>query len=425
MAIATQSTAAAGKPVKAVVENKSLLEQDDTADIKTDTVAQQKQPMLHKDQMSSSARLLLQAYQPFSTSSDTDYTENDNRKNATIDHDFPAQTTANFTNEPSVNGSPLDLEEGHNTTSIHTAYHLLPEATNTSNELYSTVTQQYCDIHNFSQYIDTSDHRQYECWPVKGMSSLRICLYPSNFDVDVSGSIRKSGAWEPRIAMSIRNALKRYPKSTFLDIGANIGMHTLVMANLGNDVIAVEPKWSTIKRLHKSVNLNHLSNRITLVTNGISDVRNNLTLYCNGHNQGGSTMIKNAASHCQETIKTILMDDLLEVLHRGQQLVIKMDIEGSECHALVHSQRFFSSVKVNVIFMEWMKMKTNLKKNTDTELTRDMVKKLRDLGFEPRAVDSSFTYSHPQAFYSLEDKDMLKWPHDIVWIKSWDGIIQH
>ena len=75
--------------------------------------------------------------------------------------------------------------------------------------------------------------------------------------------------------------------------------------------------------------------------------------------------------------------------------------------------------------MEWMKMKENLKKNVDTKLIRDMVKKLRALGFEPRAVDSSFTYSHAQAFRPLEDKDMLKWPGDIVWIKPWNGVSYH
>ena len=335
----------------------------------------------------------------------------------TVEQNLPAQDIVNMSNEAIVNRSHVNIKEGDNMTSIHTAYHLLPEARNTSSKPLCTVTQRHCDIHDFTQHVDTSDRHQYECLPAKGAYRLKICLYPTRFDQHVSGSIRRSGSWELGITISIRHALKRYPKSKFLDIGANIGMHTLVVAKLGYDVIAVEPKLNTIKRLHKSVNLNGLKSRITLVTNGISDVRNNLTLYSNGFNQGGATVIKEASSHRKETIKTIFMDDLLEVIHSGEQLVVKMDIEGSECHALVHSQRFFSSVKVNVIFMEWLKMKENLRKNVDTKLIRGMVKKLRSLGFEPRAVDPSFAYTNQKVFFRLEDKIMLKWPNDIVWIQ--------
>ena len=350
--------------------------------------------------------------------------ESQRTNSATDDQDLQARGSANDLNEQAVSRLHLNTEEEADlTTSIRTAYHLLPElARNKSIALYSAETQHYCDIHNFSRYIDTNDHRQYECWPVKGISNLKICLYPSNIDTFVSGSIRKFGAWERHITMSIKHAMKRYPKSTFLDIGANIGMHTLVVAKLGYDVIAVEPKRSTIERLHKSVNLNGLSNRITLITNGISDVRHNLTLYSSGYNQGGATVMRDTFSPRKETIKTILMDDLAEVLQNGQELVIKMDIEGSECHALVHSQRFFALVKVNVIFMEWARMKANLKINVDVKLIRDMVKKLRRLGFQPRAIDSSFAYARSQAFPPLEDKEMLKWPGDLVWIKPWDSL---
>ena len=187
----------------------------------------------------------------------------------------------------------------------------------------------HCVEHDFTQVIDTSDPKQFECVHTRGdVPDIIICLYPDENDVIISKAIRKAGAFEPRLSRMIANAMKRYPKSKFLDIGANIGMHTLSLAKLGYDVISVEPKWSTIQRLHKGVNLNHLSNKITLLTMGLSDVRETLTLHSSAAHPGGSSIqpghprVKNLT----DTIKTVFMDDLLEVIAAGQELVVKMEI---------------------------------------------------------------------------------------------------
>ena len=54
----------------------------------------------------------------------------------------------------------------------------------------------------------------------------------------------------------------------------------------GRKVVAVEPKWNTIKRLQKSAKLNNFTERFTIVMNAIVESRGKLLLYSNNQNQG-------------------------------------------------------------------------------------------------------------------------------------------
>jgi len=64
------------------------------------------------------------------------------------------------------------------------------------------------------------------------------------------------GCWEPVIARMIRDRLE--PGDTFIDIGANIGMHTLVASQCVGDqgcVVAIEPYWPSAQALRRNVSM--------------------------------------------------------------------------------------------------------------------------------------------------------------------------
>ena len=290
----------------------------------------------------------------------------------------------------------------------------------TSNEHHGNTNKLgFCKVHDFSRQLSVSDDKEFECVATKAIAGLQICLYPTPKDIWVSGGIRKNGAWELDINRAIMSALKLYPNASFLDIGANIGMHSLVVAKSGRKVVAVEPKWATVLRLHKSVNLNNLQSSYTLIRNGISNSRENLTLYSDDKNQGGSSMV--FASAHKETIQTVLFDDLLEVFH-DQEAVIKMDIEGAESRALMNSTRFFSQVNVRVVFMEWTGTRHLLKKKIpvafEIESIRHMLEQFTKFGFTPAKTRGRVSFADSFKLQnSLDLNDTLKWPNDIVWIK--------
>ena len=288
----------------------------------------------------------------------------------------------------------------------------------------------HCNIYDFKHTdYDMSNSTQYECVRSRIHTNVRFCLYPTAEDIYVSGSIRKGGEWAGHVTRGILQAFKRYPNASFLDLGANIGLQSLVVAQTGRKVVSVEPKLETVKRLHKSVNLNNLTDKITLVKNAVSDKRESLTLYADGFNQGGSSVrYKLPRTVHEEPVESIVFDDLLEVLDDEKEVVIKMDIEGSEARALNQSQRFFSSLKVQAIFMEWQQLKTFVPSpSTGKPLSAEapfvyaMAAYLRSLGFQPRANDPEFKFVS-SLYKPLQDNAMNRWPNDMVWVRPWPGI---
>ena len=282
-------------------------------------------------------------------------------------------------------------------------------------------TLRYCKVHDFSENINVTDPKLFECVKTAAASDLKICLFPTNQDIWVSGGIRQHGGWELGWNKAIMDALTKYPNAAFLDIGANIGMHSLVAAKKGHQVVAVEPKLETIQRLHKSVNLNNLQERFTLVKNGISDVRTNLTLYADDKNQGGSSIVSHMSGK-RQTIETIIFDDLLEVFPR-KEAVLKIDIEAAEPQALNVSRAFFQAVNVRIIFMEWMQLRDKyfLGINHDKAGRNQaiaMTDYLRSFGFVPKIFQPNL-FQSTNTSTSLFEKPMNQWPNDIIWFKNW------
>ena len=64
----------------------------------------------------------------------------------------------------------------------------------------------------------------------------RICLYPSENDIYVSKAIKEKGAYEVDLIESFVDKLRKNPDMNVIDVGANIGLYTLVAASMGRQV---------------------------------------------------------------------------------------------------------------------------------------------------------------------------------------------
>ncbi len=77
----------------------------------------------------------------------------------------------------------------------------------------------------------------------------------------IDSTIYYEGAWEPDTVAILRKLVK--PGQTVLDIGANMGCHTLLMAQLVGEtghVIAFEPMSAAYAKLTRNIQLNRFSN---------------------------------------------------------------------------------------------------------------------------------------------------------------------
>jgi FkbM family methyltransferase len=140
----------------------------------------------------------------------------------------------------------------------------------------------------------------------------------------------------------------------------------LFAAKLGKDVVAVEPFHDNILRIHKAAKTENITDKITLIKNGISNKRNIMELIADTKNVGGQYLKENLDLQKNQEenkknyiVETILFDDMIKYFPKRSngkpydKAIIKIDIEGFEVYAFEHANQFFKNFEVQMIFMEW------------------------------------------------------------------------
>jgi FkbM family methyltransferase len=132
------------------------------------------------------------------------------------------------------------------------------------------------------------------------------------------------------------NALKRHTRNgaTVLDIGANVGCYTMLLAGWVGDtghVYAFEPAAASRAGLERHLALNGLSARVTVRPEAISD-RAGAAAFRDAGTHGDNRLVA-AAAEGTTTVSSLSIDGFCEAngLSPG---VIKIDIEGAELAAL-------------------------------------------------------------------------------------------
>ena len=66
---------------------------------------------------------------------------------------------------------------------------------------------------------------------------LKVCLYETWRDIYVSHDLSSTGLWEPHVLFDFQDVLKRDSSLGVIDIGANLGVYTLLAAQMGHQVV--------------------------------------------------------------------------------------------------------------------------------------------------------------------------------------------
>ena len=134
----------------------------------------------------------------------------------------------------------------------------------------------------------------------------------------------------------------------FVDIGANVGIYTLVfalrMASTGR-IVAIEPHSRALERLAFNIAATRTGRaawpRIDVMAVGVSDAPGRFELRVDGGNLGGGSIASGTARFSRAGAAGRVMIEcrpllsILEDLGVGRIDALKIDIEGSEDHALV------------------------------------------------------------------------------------------
>lgn len=243
-----------------------------------------------------------------------------------------------------------------------------------------------------------------QCLLLKTMhGSSPICIHNPEVDEIISSVISKTGSWEPNYLYAIGTVLNLNNEMKFLDLGCNIGVYTILAAQLRHKVIALDPNRANLRLLTKALNLGGLKDKVTLLWNAISDVRGNVTLTDIIGNVGATFVDTDNSQNVDSEHKAfaITLDDLIP-LFTDKPLFIKMDIETYELKALQGGENFFKEVDVQYILMEWL-----YHRQYDTG--KYIITFMNEQGL----------YPHVNAHHNtkLENENYRSWPGNVLWIK--------
>lgn len=134
------------------------------------------------------------------------------------------------------------------------------------------------------------------------------------------------------------------------DIGANIGVYSVLLGNKAKHVISFEPAKDTAEILQENIGINHLTN-VTIVAKGVSDKEETVQFTKNKDSINHIVSEEGKQQKNIETIKTVTLDNYVKESYYFPNIV-KIDTEGSEGLIIKGAENILSDNRLNIIVME-------------------------------------------------------------------------
>ena len=151
----------------------------------------------------------------------------------------------------------------------------------------------------------------------------------------IAEAVVSTGTYEPETVESLTKLLQ--PGDTFVDLGANIGIFTLLAARkVGTTgrVFAFEPTPATVALLRRNLAVNSLEARTTVVEQAVSRKPGRARFSLHEAAQGNAITVAGDTAVEYLDVDVTSLDAYFEALGWPKVDVIKMDVEGQEVPAL-------------------------------------------------------------------------------------------
>ena len=153
--------------------------------------------------------------------------------------------------------------------------------------------------------------------------------------------------------LALREARQRSDQgSRFLDVGANIGQHSLFMSKYADHVHAFEPYHAVANRLREHIVLNNIDN-ICLHEMGLSDKNGKQPFYAPvGSNKGVGSFDSRSQQRGNRPAGELVVrrgDDFLSEIGVAHIDLMKIDIEGYERRALQGMRRLLEASRPVIV----------------------------------------------------------------------------
>ncbi|AFZ13627.1 methyltransferase FkbM family [Crinalium epipsammum PCC 9333] len=234
--------------------------------------------------------------------------------------------------------------------------------------------------------------------------------------------IVQHGAWEPHISDLITFFMKE--NGIFLDVGANIGYHSLYIASSfeNSECICFEPNSLIYQQLNRNIKLNNRLKNIRAYDVAISNFDGEVEFYMQDespYNRGISSLTHNwdlkLDTHGvkQISVQAAKLDDFLEESLKSRISVIKIDTQGTEYQVICGAMDIIEKSKP-VIFFEF---ETAYQPENPAESLKEILNKIYGFGYKVFLVKSEY----PELFYEFDISliaDDLSFEGDFVCLPS-------
>ena len=141
-----------------------------------------------------------------------------------------------------------------------------------------------------------------------------------------------------------------------IDVGANIGLHTLLMSSLvgkNGKVIAFEPGIESFKELTHNVKLNNFHN-VELKNNALGNSRNKKLKFKDSEFDSGHSSIVSEINGNESNSREITINTLDSYTYKFKKIkAVKIDVEGYEKHILNGCKKLLEDNKVRYWIVEY------------------------------------------------------------------------
>jgi FkbM family methyltransferase len=196
--------------------------------------------------------------------------------------------------------------------------------------------------------------------PEKCSDLPELCLVRDGFiflarpGVQVDWHVLLFGSYEPEVRKIFRTVLPL--GGVAVDVGANVGWHTLLMASLvgvSGRVLAIEPNPALQLRLHDHLYLNRLGH-VEVISSVAADTEEMMEFYApglNDRNSGNGHVIERPPGDA-ETIRVAArrLDTIIATAKCERLDLIKIDVEGFEWRVLRGGDDSIAKFRPHIVF---------------------------------------------------------------------------
>jgi FkbM family methyltransferase len=170
----------------------------------------------------------------------------------------------------------------------------------------------------------------------------------NDLDAFMYDCLSRYGHYEAEVESALSKLITR--DTTFVDVGANVGYFTILCSKSARTVYAFEPVPAVFERLSKNIRLNDLGN-VRAFQLAVSKERTRLELFESKVSPGHDSTVKRFEHDTSIFVEAVSLDDAIDPSARD--IVMKVDVEGSEMDVLLGALGLMRSGRVSAIVVEW------------------------------------------------------------------------